>query len=239
MIMILVYCIIFLYSRGAYLGLCVGLFILFAFKNRVLLVPFILVLALWQVVLPEKVIERIQGTTNEYGELDESSELRIVMWEKGIELFKSSPVVGIGYGVFRLMDFGTGLHDTHNIYVKILVEQGIIGFILFFVLVFAFMRQAYELYQKGFDDMSKGLGLGLCVSMVTLVINNFFGDRWGYFELSAYTWVFAGLVTRLCQLADEAPAEDVKQTVPVNSTKNFNGKSSKVPGRKPRKSYYK
>ncbi len=235
------YCILFLYSRGAYLGLCAGLFILFLFKNQKLLIPLVLVGLFWQAVLPQKAIDRIKGTTNEYGELDESSELRLVMWEKGFELFHQSPVFGIGYGVFRLMDFGTGLHDTHNIYVKILVEQGVVGMIIFLVVVFAFVRQGFYLYQKGADDMSKGLGLGLWVSMITLLINNFFGDRWAYLELSAYGWAFAGLAARLTTLLDESQlpkVESVKdEKAPAAATEKV--KKAQVPMRKPRKSYYK
>jgi O-antigen ligase len=212
------------------------LLILFFFKNQKMLIPLVLLLALWQVILPEKAIERIKGTTSETGQLDESSELRLVMWERGIDCFKKSPVVGIGYGVFRQMDFGMALHDTHNIYVKILAEQGIIGFILFFVVVFSFIKQGYFLFQKGDDDMARGLGLGFWVSMITLMINNFFGDRWAYFELSAYTWAFAGLVARLSQLSTAEPA-----LVAQTHDKDLKEKTilSKTPGRKPRKSYYK
>jgi O-antigen ligase len=230
------YCIIFLYSRGAYLGLCAGLFILFLVKNQKMLIPLILVLVFWQVVLPQKAIDRIKGTTNEYGELDESSELRLVMWEKGMELFKGSPLVGIGYGVFRMMDFGTGLHDTHNIYVKILVEQGVIGILLFLFVIFSFMRQGFFLYQKGDDAISRGLGLGVLASMFTLLINNFFGDRWSYFELSAYVWAFGGLVARLSTLKSE---EQNLEPQIAETDVGFKIKTTQVRLRKTRKSYYK
>lgn len=230
------YSIIFLYSRGAYLGLLVGMAILFLMKSPKLLIPVILVLVFWQAVLPEKVIERIQGTKNEYGELDQSSELRLVMWEKGIELFKKNPIFGIGFGVYRLQDFGTGLHDTHNIYVKILAEQGIVGIILFFTIIFAMCRQGFYLYKKGDDEFSRGLGIGLFASMFTLIINNFFGDRWAYFELSAYTWAFVGLAVCLGQLNlnDSRPAVESSSIV-----KKPSGNNVVTAVKKTRKSYYK
>lgn len=236
LIMANTYSIIFIYSRGAYVGLLVGMIILFLIKNRKLLIPIILVLVFWQVVLPEKVIERIQGTKNEYGELDQSSELRLVMWEKGIELFKQSPIFGIGFGLYRMKDFGTGLKDTHNIYVKILAEQGIIGIILFIFVVFAMCRQGFYLYKKGDNEFSRGLGIGLFASMFTLIINNFFGDRWAYFELSAYTWAFVGLAVRLGQLSlnDSQPAVDSSSIV-----KKPSGNNVVTAVKKTRKSYYK
>ena len=46
-------------------------------------------------------------------------------------------------------------------------------------------------------QFSKGLGLGLFACMFVLLVNNFFGDRWSYFEISAYLWIIAGLASRL------------------------------------------
>ena len=205
------YCVLFLYSRAAYAGLAIGLFLLFLFKNRKLLLPLIMVLLLWQVVLPEKAIERIEGTKTEYGELDESSERRLVVWQKGLEIFKENSVVGIGFGVFRTLGYDLG--DTHNIYVKILVEQGLVGLLIFLLVILAFMIEGFRLYKKGDDDFSKGLGLGLFVCMFVLSVNNFFGDRWSYFELSGYLWIFAGLVARLNIISSEEnrPARPAKK----------------------------
>ncbi len=205
------YCMMFLYSRAAYLGAAAGLFLLFTFKKQWLLVPLLLVAVFWQVALPEKAIERFQTTTNEYGQLEDSAERRVQIWEKGMELFQENFLVGIGYGVFSQLGYNLG--DTHNIYVKILVEQGAVGMLVFLILIFTFMAEGFRLYQKGNDDLSKGLGLGLVVCMFVLLVNNIFGDRWTYLELSAYLWIFAGLVARLNIISNEenAPAQPAKK----------------------------
>lgn len=229
LILVNIYCILFLYSRGAYLGLGVGLFLMFLFKNKKMLIPLILVAVLWQAVLPQKAVERIKGTKNAYGELDLSSERRLYMWKVGMQLFKESPLVGIGYGVFRYLGFELG--DTHNIYVKILVEQGVVGLLVFLFLIFCFMVEGFRLYQKGEDDASRGLGLGLFVCMFVLLVNNFFGDRWAYFELSAYLWIYAGLAARLYTITSNK--EEVPPVVAKQNT------DLPAPVRKVRKSYYK
>lgn len=225
------YCILFLFSRGAYLGLSIGLFLLFAFKNRKLLIPLLLILAFWQVVLPEKAIERIKSTHNDHGELDESSERRVKIWEQAFELFRGSPVFGIGYGVFRSLNLDLG--DTHNIYMKLLVEQGVVGLLIFLVVVVCFMKEGFALYQKGDDDMSKGLGLGLFICMFVLLGNNMFGDRWAYFEVSGYLWVFAGLVARLNALSGGAVLPQAIKETAVTRVQ------ATTPHKKIRKSYYK
>ncbi len=195
MICINIFCILCLYSRGAYLGFFAGIFFLCLFKNRKLLIPMVLLGIFWQSILPEKAVERIKQTTSENGQLDSSSQRRINVWKQSIELFEKSPLTGIGFGVFRSL--GLDLGDTHNIYVKHLVEQGMIGLIIFLIVLFCFLRMGYVLYKKGEDDLSKGMGLGLMACIIVLMINNFFGDRWSYLELSAYLWIYAGLVARL------------------------------------------
>ena len=201
------YSIVFTYSRGAYGGLAIGMFILFALKNRKLLIPLVLIVTLWQAVLPEKAVERIKGTENQYGQLDESSQRRINIWHQAIDLFKSNPILGIGYGVFR--NLGLDLGDTHNIYVKILTEQGMIGFLIFLIALLCFMREGFFLYQKGEEDLDKALGLGLFICIFVLIFNNFFGDRWSYMEPNAFLWVFAGLVSRLIAIAKDPQAQPI------------------------------
>jgi len=211
-ILLNLYCITFTYSRGAYGGMAIGMALLFAFKNKKLLIPLILIVVFWQAILPQKAIERIKGTKNEYGQLDESSQRRINIWQQALDLFKKNPVFGIGYGVFRTL--GLDLGDTHNIYVKTLTEQGLIGFLIFFTVLFCFMKEGFFLYQKGEDELDKALGLGFFICIFILIFNNFFGDRWSYMEPNAFLWVFAALVCRLNASAKtpDKPAE-IKQEI--------------------------
>ena len=196
------YCMMFMYSRAAYLGAAAGLFLLFTFKKQWLLVPLLLVALFWQVALPEKAIERFQTTTNEYGQLEASAERRLLIWEKGMELFRENSLVGIGYGSFSRLGYDLG--DTHNIYVKIMVEQGIIGIIIFAILIFIFIKEGFRLYRNGDDDLGKGLGLGFAICIFVLLVNNIFVDRWTYLELSGYLWIFAGLVARMNIISRES-----------------------------------
>jgi len=218
MIFLNIFCILCLYSRGAYLGFFAGLFFLCLFKNRAMLVPLVLLAVFWQNILPEKVVERIKETTNNVGQLDNSSQMRIDIWKQALDLFEKSPLTGTGYGVFRSL--GLELGDTHNIYVKYLAEQGLIGLSIFITILFCFLRMGYVLFKKGEDDLSKGMGLGLMSCIIVLMVNNFFGDRWSYLELSAYLWIFAGLVGRMIIMPKipETSAE-TPQTPPIKTKK--------------------
>jgi O-antigen ligase len=195
LILINFYIIIFLFSRAAYVATFIGVFLLLLFKKRFLLIPLIFVAVSWQTMLPEQVVERVQMTTTGYGELDKSSADRLVMWQYSLELFAENPIFGVGYGVFKNAGFVLG--DTHNIYFKLLAEQGLIGLLIMLSLLFCFFRKGVQLYRDADDGLSKGLGLGFAVAIVVLFINNIFGDRWTYMEVGGYIWVTAALVSRL------------------------------------------
>jgi len=221
LILMNIYCIMFLFSRGAYLGLAVGLFILFALKKRALLIPLFLVILFWQTALPEKVKERIGQTHDEFGELDLSAQRRIEVWERSLELFSRQPIFGCGFGTFRYQGFDLG--DTHNIYVKILVEQGVVGLAFFLILIMLLLRQSWQLLRSGDDPLGQGLGLGLFAGIFVLLVNNMFGDRWTYLEMSAYFWVFAGLVVRMNLLASEQRSKSQEPSAKEKRKKKSSG----------------
>jgi len=201
LILLNLFCILFLFSRAAYVAIALGLFVLFLVKKKVLLIPLILVAIFWQIALPDKVQQRIEMTTGTYGELDKSSRIRLYIWEASWRMFEESPIIGAGYGVFSQM--GYILKDTHNIYLKILAEQGLFGMMIFLLLLFVMFLQGIKLFTGGEDDMSKGLGFGYMVCIFVLMINNFFGDRWTYMTLSSNFWILTGLVARLNYMIDQ------------------------------------
>ncbi len=222
------YCIIFLYSRGAYVGLTVGMLILFVFKDKKLLIPLMLVLLFWQYVLPQNVIDRIKETKTASGQLDLSSQTRIDIWGQALDYFKSSPIVGIGFGSFR--NLGLKLGDTHNIYIKILTEQGLIGLIILLITIFCFIKEGWRLYQKGDDELSKALGLGFVCCIFVMMVNNLFGDRWSYLEPNAYLWIFAGLVARLNIIAQNPQLTQQTDTKEDKMDSRFRGNDKRGDG---------
>jgi O-antigen ligase len=192
------YSVLFSYSRGAYSAVIIGLVFISLTKKRVLLMPLILFLIFWQSLLPPAVVERISLTKTEEGEYDSSSQKRIGLWETGIAIFSKNPLIGEGFNTMPFVGLGsTGeFADPHNIYVKTLAEQGIIGLLVFLSLLFLSLKSGWKLYKNSDDYFLKGLGLGLCICIVSLMVANCFGDRWTYLQVGGYFWVFLGLVVR-------------------------------------------
>ena len=72
---------------------------------------------------------------------DESSYARIDLWTYALKIFKEHPILGIGWGKFKYAYFNAfknmlirskyQLLNVHNVYIQLLAETGIIGFIFF------------------------------------------------------------------------------------------------------------
>jgi O-antigen ligase len=185
----------FSYSRGAYMAaLSVLVFFGLVKKKSLLILVFVLVVA-WETLLPSSVVDRIKMTKGEGGEIEESAAVRLDLWGYAINLFKEHPLIGIGFGGFGFaMPEEVRLKDTHNYYVKMLCEQGIVGFGLLLVTLFMAFRSGWKLLKEGKNGFEKGLGLGFMGCVVACASTNLFGDRWSYYEMGSYFWVFWGLV---------------------------------------------
>ena len=189
------YTIVFLFSRGSYLATYLVLALTGVLRKNLLIIILVITLFIsWHTVLSSSVVERITMTTNENNELDNSAEMRLEVWKSSMELFNSNRLGGVGFNTFPYL--GLPLGDPHNLYVKILVEQGIVGFVIFLMIILTALFYGWKLYRRARDDLFKGLGFGFFLCTISLLISNFFGDRWTYLPLGAYYWAFMALVVR-------------------------------------------
>lgn len=188
------------FSRAGYLAILVGVLLLGLLKDRKLLVVLGVFLLVWQSVVPTAVRERVTMTQNSNGQLEASAQERIDLWNNAEQSFLHSPVVGNGFATFQLGEHVDNLHDTHNWYVKVLVETGIIGMVIALVLLQQLLALGYRLFKRASDPLYRGLGLGLLLASCACIVSNFFGDRWTYVEITGLVWVLAGAAIRATQL---------------------------------------
>jgi O-antigen ligase len=197
-------CLLYSLSRGAYAAILVGLLFLGLVKQRKLLPLLAMFLLTWTSLVPTAVQERVMMSYDENtGGVDHSAATRLVLWEDAMQLFRSSPAVGTGFNTYAYMhrekrvDGGTGYYeDTHNIYLKVLVESGVLGLMVFFWLLVKTFFTGFRLFRIAKDPLFASLGLGLAGWVICAVVANAFGDRWSFFQVSGYMWVLCGLVSQ-------------------------------------------
>jgi len=194
------YVILYSYSRGSYFAVSVAVILLGLIKERRILIAVALFGFLWSAVLPSSVVERITMTQQGAGELDHASQVRVDVWNFGIDNFIQNPL-GIGFAKFRDLGFGSSenngrAYDAHNMYVKILTELGVQGLFVFIALYFLSLKSGWNLFKFSSDPFLSGLGLGFVGCVIGNMICNCFGQDWMLFPITSYYWIFWALVER-------------------------------------------
>ncbi|HWZ45578.1 MAG TPA: O-antigen ligase family protein [Candidatus Saccharimonadales bacterium] len=197
------YCLLFAFSRGGYLGFLAGLLFLGVLYERKLLVLFLGLVLSWQALVPKAVSERI-FMTYEDGQIDSSAGERVTIWQDALTLIEQRPIFGSGFDTYEFMNRVDEFRDTHNIYLKVLVEMGVLGLLLFLALLLKSLGVGYRLFRAAEDPVFRGIGLGLAAVMVCTLVVNLFGDRWMYLQVTGYTFALLGLAVRAQIITNEA-----------------------------------
>ncbi|MFX0205358.1 MAG: O-antigen ligase family protein [Candidatus Hodarchaeota archaeon] len=202
------YVLIYTYSRAAYFSTLVTLAFICFLKDKRLLIGIGIFLVVWRAILPVSVVERIDMSFFSQTELTEDEARRhgtisiggtkldtvgrTKIWKQALDIFTGNPLFGTGYNTF----IGRAGWDTHNQYLKILAEQGLIGITLFLVFIYLAFKTGWQLFKTANDRFLKGLGLGFTACVIASALANLAGDRWTYYNLMGFFWVFLALVVR-------------------------------------------
>ncbi len=210
------YSLMYSQSRGAWLAFLAALFVLLfkTGKVKVLIATLILSLSAPVVIglFPVSVQERFNSIfVEQEEERDKSAQSRFIIWENAIETYKEHPVLGVGYRVFNKLNEYQN-KDTHNYYLKLLVEQGPLGLLIFLVILWRSYRNANALWREASDPVFKALGLGTVAAVVSLAVANLFGDRFTHYPLSTYFWVYLALVVRARIILEEEKGKPASPT---------------------------
>jgi putative inorganic carbon (HCO3(-)) transporter len=193
------YCLLFSFSRGGYIGLLAGFSTVGLLKARHLLLVVLVVLIGWQTLLPAAVQERISMTNEGASKgqnFDASSEERLEIWEDAVNMFKQNPVLGTGFDTYQFMGRVGPYTDTHNYYMKVIAETGIVGLALYLFLLAKLFDVGSTLFRSSTDPFWSAFSLGFLALVASAVVLNFFGDRWTYQQVDGYLWVFLGCAMR-------------------------------------------
>jgi len=121
---------------------------------------------------------RLKERNNIYG--------RLATYEQGLEIFRASPLFGVGvdnYSVASQERAPVFVHNIqsidfpHNSYVAVLAEQGLVGFVPLLLLTFAVWRLIRALRRKALSDdlrvlvaVLSGAALGYLLMSLTLMM---------------------------------------------------------------------
>lgn len=89
---------------------------------------------------------------------DDVSSGRFELWSLAFDAFKKNPIFGIGWRHY-MSDVGPLFsanhdYDTHNVYIQLLCETGLIGAVCYYIWILIFYVKTIKLYKKSVKQMA-------------------------------------------------------------------------------------
>ncbi|WP_250277925.1 O-antigen ligase family protein [[Clostridium] colinum] len=203
--LMMVACLIFTFSRGAWIGFGVAILAYVFLKDKRLLIP-VIILGLLAIVLVPGIANRITYMLSP--EYIESSLRggRLVRWLTGLQILKGTPLFGVGLGHFggavainNNLSYlvGTEMVETFymdNYYLKTAVETGLFGLFAFVILMYQIIINSIRTIRITTDKISKELEIGIFAGLFGVIVHNFVEN---VFEVPMMTSCFWLLVAVL------------------------------------------
>ena len=209
--------VLWTYSRTAYIALLLGIgSVMLLWRGRwKMLLPLFAAALVAPNFIPVSVIERFDSTTIEEGKRDESTEMRFEFWSIAWDNFTEHPLVGSGYHTFHHHEINPRNMDTHNFFMRELTEKGLIGILITIGMLLSILRACWRTMRDSPPgSMAYALGLGMIGVWLALILGNCFGDRFTYYPVIGYFWVYLGLTLKSRELVvrgeQAAPAPVVR-----------------------------
>lgn len=195
-------CTVFTWSRGAWLGLAVGVCVfLLAYNIKTiwaLLLAFIS-MPLWSMLIPSSVIERAVSIGSV---TDSSTFYRFYTWKGVFRMLKDCFFSGIGTGeaafreVFPIYSYaGTEyVMHSHSLYLEIAVQLGIVGLLIFAATMFFYGQKCFG-HIRTHTNSDKSRIVAICgVSSVSGALVMGFTDHiWYNYRVFLFFWIVMGI----------------------------------------------
>lgn len=140
-------------------------------------------------------------------DLEQVFGIRWSMYQKALQLFGQRKLLGIGW--FQYMYYDVNQDATHNIYLQLLCETGIVGFLLFMIPILTVFTNTLKLIYRAYDDnMIKYLRISLYMQTFFLVYGITGNPLYDHNFLFAYFWAVA--MYEMCVHQIDTRAEEKK-----------------------------
>jgi len=202
---------------------------------------------------PGTVISKINSRVS-VTQLTQSSSIkrRIAIWKFTVMMIKDHPLLGSGIGTFKYNSlkyqaqffsqgenrtlYPHGFPDkTHNEYLQLWAELGIIGLGIFIWLMVSYFNYGIKLLKKIKDNYKQGIIIGLMGSIMAVLVDGIFGFPLHLPTTIVLFWLVLGLTVAV-GLKNEVNAREINTV-----KKNYTGieKGEKEDKQKPERINYK
>ncbi len=218
-------CVIFTWSRGAWLGILGGIAIfMLVYSKRVM--SFFLVCLLGVPFLPSVLPAGISSRLFSIGNLaDTSTSYRVNIWKGTFNMLSDYWFTGIGvspdafkvvYPDYSLPGIDAAPH-SHNLYLQILTETGIVGLLVFVLFVCLLLRSAFTFWSHRSYDRTpmKFMSMAGTCGLIAVLVQGMTDHIWYNYRVFAMFWLCAGLLCAIHRsgYSEYPPARETEPSV--------------------------
>ena len=213
-----VFCIVCTWSRSAWLGAIVGMllfFLLYSPRTIYALAALAALLPFAAYVVPQNVLLRFYSIGNV---ADSSTSYRMYLWKSVLRMIRDFPAgIGVGEGAFGYMYPAytyAGMESaphSHSIYFQTALEIGVIGILIFLVLLFFFSQSAFEYTSNSSDKRSRLMSnAGFC-GIVAALVQGCADYIWYNYRVFFIFWVIIGIVCAYRRIGFDSEKSETRQ----------------------------
>jgi len=181
--LVIIVSVFLIQSRGLFLVFLVYIILSLLMrrkKNKInlkttlfILLGLIIAISLLPDFIINSVMERFSGllsVLDRSASIEDLSASRFALINRGVDLFIMSPFFGVGAGGFI---YYNGIHQiSHNDYILVASEQGLLGVFIFVLILISYLFTAYKIYRIESNSINKGVLYSMFGIMVYFLFIN-------------------------------------------------------------------
>lgn len=206
-----VLCLVFTWSRGAWLGFIFGVLVfLLIYSKKILaalfglcaLIPFL------PFVLPDSIINRFSSIGNI---ADSSTSYRVNIWRGVVRMLEDHWFTGIGTGLpafskvypaYSLSGIESAPH-AHNLFLQIITEHGVFALLIFLVLLFLFIQNVFS-FNKYESRKTKITASALMCGILAVLLQGLTDYIWYNYRVYLIFWIVIGLTVSVIRTHNDS-----------------------------------
>lgn len=199
-------CLMYTWSRGAWIGVVLGIVFFILLKDRRWLVICFVGLLLMPSILPESIMARLTSIGNMK---DSSTSYRVAIWLGSIKMLKDYWLTGVGLGSeaflsayprYALGGADFALH-SHNFYLQWIVDMGITGIVIYAGIMLNSFKTIASVKEK--NTLIKTVLLAMAGAMIGYLFQGMAENLWYNYRMILVFWIYIGMLQSGAILADD------------------------------------
>jgi len=195
-------------SRSSLLGLILAalVFLWLSEKRGLVFFGLVAVAVILPFTAPKTLTKRVSQTFTQRADrrqitvagtrLDMSTSARLMQMQNVLRDFTQHPVLGFGVTGYKFVDAQ---------YFKVLIETGLIGLFIFFLLLLSIFRLTYRVFKEASEPVEKGLSMGFIAGFIGLLAHAVGTNTFIIVRIMEPFWFVLAIVVMMPNLESETP----------------------------------